>query len=335
MKDTAQLERHAARLARCYPRQWRSRYADEFTQLLIDELADGQRSVHGELNVIAHGLWTRLAYAGLAGAVVEPRLRTRARFVVLGGVSAAFVMLAAGVWSQPAVGWQWSAPASGTTKLGVSMMSAAIFGLGALLMLLAVSLCGVLLHRLRHQSGPRVWSLALVFLLAVAMLWLGSEHFAAHWPGTGGHAWSGRGLVPGWLARLVWAATLWITSYWAHPGALTSFPAGEVVWMLVSPLAWLILLCSVVAMLHQVTLTGRRAQCAALTSAAAVGMMITFLAGAAVWISSDTSGPGNLFAVGTIDFVILAVLAGGLTAATHLVWQLISGAFTPAASWLE
>ena len=32
-------------------------------------------------------------------------------------------------------------------------------------------------------------------------------------------------------------------------------------------------------------------------------------------------GPGNLFAVGTIDLATVAVLAGALIIATHMLWR--------------
>jgi hypothetical protein len=329
MKDLANLERRAERLVRCYPRQWRARYGDEFTQLLVDELADGQRSIFRELDIVVHGIWTRLSYSGLAGTVLEPRLRLRAKFAALAGVLAIFLMLAAAVWSQLTVGWQWSAPADVTTKLGISIMSGSLFGIGLLMAIFGASVGSLFLVRLRRGGGPKLWGLALVFTLAAATLWFGSDHFAAHWPGTGGHAWSGSGLVPAWLARVVWAATLWITTYWAHPTQLTAFPASLVVWMLVSPLAWLALLCSSARVLRQTSLTKTGQGCAAVASAVAVALMTVFLVGAALWMSSDQSGPGNLFAVGTIDFVIVALLASGLTAATHLARTVVTGSFRP------
>jgi hypothetical protein len=49
-----------------------------------------------------------------------------------------------------------------------------------------------------------------------------------------------------------------------------------------------------------------------------------------MWTSSSPSGPQNLFAVGTIDLVILGTLAGGLIAATHLVRRVVAGSFGPA-----
>lgn len=64
---------------------------------------------------------------------------------------------------------------------------------------------------------------------------LGSRHYGHSWPGTGGNAWRGQELVPAEVASLAWAATLWITSYWAHPSALGTFTGGRVLWMLASP----------------------------------------------------------------------------------------------------
>jgi hypothetical protein len=327
MNDVPSLERRAERLVRFYPRQWRARYGDEFTQLLVDELADRHRSICRELNILVHGIWTRLSYSGLVGTVLEPRLRMRAKFVALAGVLAVFLILAAGVWSQLTVGWQWSAPANDPTRLGISIMSGALFGLGILMAVLAASVAGLFLVRLRPRGGPKLWCLAIVFALAAATLWFGSDHFAAHWPGTGGHLWSGRGLVPAWLARVVWAATLWITSYWAHPAQLAAFPVSLVVWMLVSPFAWLVLICSSVRGLRQITLPKAGQRCAAVASAVAVALMTMFLSGAGLWMSSGRSGPRNLFAAGTIDLVILASLSAALTAATYLARRVIAGSF--------
>jgi hypothetical protein len=328
VSDTASLERRAERLARWYPREWRDRYGDEFIQLLIDELAENRRSAYRNVNVMLHGMWSRLAYLGLVGTVRGPHLRMRARFMALAGVLVLFLMLAAGVWSQLTVGWQWSAPSNAPTRFGISIMSYALLGLGALIACFAVSLGVLVLMRGRHD-GPRVWGLALVLCLAVGVLWVGSDHVAAHWPGTGGHAWSGRALVPASLARVVWAGTLWITSYWAHPSELRSFPASEVVWMLVSPLAWVTLIISVGAIVRQVKVSDTLARYLAVASAPALALMTVFLGGALMWVSSDQCGPRNLFAVGDIDIVILGTLAVGLTWATHLVRRVITGSFRP------
>jgi hypothetical protein len=158
-----------------------------------------------------------------------------------------------------------------------------------------------------------------VWLAAGAVLYFGSHHFGPHWPGTGGHLWSGRALVPAGMARLGWAATLWISSYWAHPRALGSFPAGELAWMLISPAAWLALIVSWVMTVRRLELTAKLQRLAVLFSVGAVMGMVVFLAGAVLWVLSDSSGPRSLFAVGAIDFAIVAILTAGLIATTRLL----------------
>ncbi len=101
--------------------------------------------------------------------------------------------------------------------------------------------------------------------------------------------------------------------------------------MLVSPLAWLVLICSSARGLRLITLSRAGQRCAAVASAVALGLMTLFLTGAVLWMSSDRPGPRNLFAVGTIDLVVLASLAGGLTAATYLVPRVIVAPFRPIA----
>jgi hypothetical protein len=324
------VEREAQRLVRCYPKAWRARYGDEFTQLLIDELIEGEVSVARKLDVFAHGAWTRLTYAGLAGSVLDSQRRTKAMFGALLVVSAVFVMLAVGVWAQLTIGWQWSAPSSPGTTAAMWLMSAGLLGLGGL-MVAVVALFAVRLPGVAAGGGVDRWRPVLVSVAAAGILYFGCRHFGPHWPGSGGHAWSGSGLVPGWLARLSWAGTLWLSSYWAHPGALASFPAGELAWMVISPAAWLALIVSGAVTARRVPLTPRLQRLAVLLSAVAVTAMVVFLAGAVLWVFSDSSGPRNLFAVGAIDFAIVAILAAGLIAATHMLRRVAATALSPAA----
>ena len=104
MSRARDVEREARRLVRCYPEAWRARYGDEFTQLLIDELTDGEVSLARRLDVFVHGVWTRLTYAGLAGSVLDSERRTRSMLAALVAVSAVFVMLGVGVWAQLTIG---------------------------------------------------------------------------------------------------------------------------------------------------------------------------------------------------------------------------------------
>ena len=131
------------------------------------------------------------------------------------------------------------------------------------------------------------------------------------------------------MARLGWAGTLWISSYWAHPVALGSFPVGELAWMVISPAAWLALIVSGVMTVSPLELTPKLQRLAVLVCAAAVTGMVVFLAGAVLWVFSDSSGPRSLFAVGAIDFAIIAFLAAGLMATTHLLRRVATSALSP------
>jgi hypothetical protein len=123
---------------------------------------------------------------------------------------------------------------------------------------------------------------------------------------------------------------LWISSYWVHPVALGSFPAGELAWMMISPAAWLALIVSGAVSARRVELTPKLQQLAVLLCAIAVTAMVVVLAGAVLWVSSDNSGPRSLFAAGAIDFAIVAILAAGLIATTHLLRQVAATALGPA-----
>jgi hypothetical protein len=109
-------------LLRWYPRGWRARYGEEFTELLIAELAERPRSWWRTADVARGGLFARLTSAGLtsagptwAGAGRDPRDPTagqRASLATLVCAVAAFLTVGAAMWAQLAVGWQWApAPA--------------------------------------------------------------------------------------------------------------------------------------------------------------------------------------------------------------------------------
>ena len=57
----------AARLLRWYPKAWRSRYGEEFTELLISDIDERPRSQSRTADVIRGGIVARLADAGLCG----------------------------------------------------------------------------------------------------------------------------------------------------------------------------------------------------------------------------------------------------------------------------
>ncbi len=110
------------------------------------------------------------------------------------------------------------------------------------------------------------------------------------------------GLVPGGVAAFSWASTLSVSSFWAHPAALAAFPAAELAWMALSPLAVACVVAGAAAMRSAAPsfspgVLGFEAR----LGAAACVTMAVFLGGCCVWIADRAPGPGNLFHPGAID----------------------------------
>jgi hypothetical protein len=304
--------RRAERLVRCYPRAWRARYGEEFTQLLIDDISERPHSLTRTADVLRSGALARLAYAGLAGDALAAHQQVRAGLGIVGVSAAAFLAAGVAVWSQLTVGWQWSAPAARATRAGMLMMTGSMLAFAV-----AMTLAGAPLLWAACREAAR--GRGLLPLVAVGagsvVLAVGSIHFGHGWPGTGGHPWPGRDVVPVPVGRFCWAATVWITSYWAHPGALASFPASQIAWMLISPIALAAIVIGAAKTLRQLPLSARAVRYEAWLGLVAVAVMSAFLAGASSWVLTAEPGPRGLFRVGAIDAVAVAVMAVSLIVA--------------------
>lgn len=301
--------RRAERLVRCYPRAWRARYGAEFVQLLIDEMSERPRSLARTVDILRSAALARLAYAGIAGDALEPREQVRVGLGAVGVAASSFLAAGVAIWSQLTIGWQWSAPAAAATKAGMLTMTATMlaFALGA--GLAATPLLWVVGRECARGRGRRLVVPQMVVAAGGVVLVVGSIHFGHGWPGTGGHPWSGRDVVPESVARFCWAATLWVTSYWAHPGALASFPAPEVAWMIVSPLALVAIVAGVAVTLRRLPLSASVFQYEARLGMATAVVMAGFLAGACSWVISGGPAPRGLFRVGVIDSFALVVMS--------------------------
>ena len=110
-----------------------------------------------------------------------------------------------------------------------------VLGLVALLAVLPVAWTAA--SRLARGQARVLAVPSALFLAGLAVMIVGGRHFGNGWPGTGGHPWARTGLVPGGVAAFAWASTLSVSSFWAHPAALAAFPAAELAWMVLSPLA--------------------------------------------------------------------------------------------------
>ena len=141
----------------------------------------------------------------------------------------------------------------------------------------------VVLRFVRRQPDGRIVP-ALFLVAGTAVLVIGGRHFGNGWPGTGGHPWAHQGLVPGGVAAFMWASTLWVSAYWAHPGSLALFPAAELAWMAVSPVAIVFLVTGAAQTIRRAGLSARTLRYEAFLARAAAFGMFAFLIGACTWV---------------------------------------------------
>ncbi|MGO8887503.1 MAG: hypothetical protein ACLPUO_09030 [Streptosporangiaceae bacterium] len=309
-------QRSAGRLLRWYPRSWRDRYGDEFAELLVAEFAERPVSWRRTADVIRAGLLARLTGAGLTSHAAEPAAQIRASLATVSCALAVFAAFGAAIWSQLTTSWQWQAPHAAATRAAIAVMSAAALVAIVLIALAAVpAVCCAAGSVMRRRDGHLARPAALA-AAAAAVLLAGSHHFENGWPGTGGTAHSL--LAPGGVAAFSWASTLSVSSYWGHLGELGAFPAAEVAWMTVSPLAWLGLAAGIARTLRRLRMPRALLAYEARLAAAAAVAMAGFAAGAALWVFGE-GGQAGLFHAGVVDvaglMVMLLALGTGARAA--------------------
>ena len=304
-----QPQRRAERLMRWYPKTWRARYGDEFGELLTAELSERPRSWRRTADVAWSGVFARLTNAGLTAHSLEPLDHVRAGLATVAGALAVFLVFGTAMWSQLTIGWQWAEPNALVTSAAMIAMSAVLL-LFAVLAALAVAPLGwSVVRRLGRGDGAGLISPSLFLGIGLVLLVVGARHFGNGWPGTGGHHWTHQGLVPGGVAAFLWAITLSISSYWAHPGALLSFPPAEVAWMAVSPAAIVCAAIGAARIVRRLDMSPRLQRYEARLATAASAAAATYLVASSLWIVDGGPGPRNLFHAGTIDTVGLAVMA--------------------------
>jgi hypothetical protein len=305
----ASAEVRAGRLLRWYPAGWRVRYGAEFTELLVADLAERPRCWRRTADLAVSGTLARLSQAGLGGQrLADPAGQARASLAALGCALAVFLTAGTAVWSQLLVGWQWSPPGTRAAAVATVVMTGTLLFLLALVVLAAVPVGWRLARRGFGAAGPGRTHLLLI-AVSLLVLIIGGRHMANGWPGTGGHPWPQRGLVPGGVAAFGWAMTLSVTSYWAHPAALLAFPAAELAWMVISPAALAGLITGLAGLVRRLDLPPRLLRYQAWLGALAAAGMVVFLAAAASWVLAGPHGPGTLFRPGAIDVAELAAMA--------------------------
>jgi hypothetical protein len=325
----ARAERRARLLLRLYPAHWRARYGEEFAQLLIDDITERPHSLRRTVDVLRAGLLARMSGLGLAGETRSPLAQMRSSLGVLWSMLAAFLVFAVAMWSQLTIGWQWSAPASHATAAAMVVMSCAILAIGVLVVLAAAPLAWSACRAAAGHDGGVLRGALLMVLVGVLVIVFGSLHFGHGWPGTGGHAWSGRGLVPARVGSLAWAATLWVTSYWAHPAALAAFPASEIAWMLVSPLALALVLAGAARIVRELALSPRTLRYETWLAAGVGFAMAAFVTGALMWVVSGGPAPRELFRIGAIDAVGVVLMGATVLVAVQAIHRALTAAPAP------
>jgi hypothetical protein len=195
--------------------------------------------------------------------------------------------------------------------------SAAIIALLALGVLAALPVLATVTARL---AAPGSWARrarlavpAITLIAALTALVIGGRSLENNWIGTGGlHS-----PVPGGLAAFIWAVTLFVSAYWAHPGTLATFPSAERAWMEVSPLVLAVAVASAVVLVRRAGLSPRLARFEARLGLACCVVMTAFLAQCAAWLAAEgpLAGRSALFHAGWVNVASTAVLALTLTAA--------------------
>ena len=284
-------ERAAARLLRLYPRGWRARYGAEFTELLLAEFADRPRCWRRTADVIRAAMLARLTSAGLTSHGPDPADQIRASLATLSCALIAFATFGVAIWSQLTTSGQWATPRDAGTRVAIVMMSVGVPLFAMLVLLAGAPMLYVLARSLTRRRIGELARPAALTLLAATVLVVGSHQVENGWPGTGGGAAEVHpGLVPAGVAAFGWAATLWVSSYWAHPHALGSFPAVQLAWMALSPLAWLCLAVGGTRLVRRLRLPARLLGYEARLALVAAVSMAVLVLGAACWVFGARPG---------------------------------------------
>jgi hypothetical protein len=250
--------------------------------------------------------------AGLGGRSLDPDEDGRRSLAAFACATSLFVTVAVAVWAQLTIGWQWSAPDTIATTIAMFIMTVGVAVIGAAGVACAVPVAYL---AIRNLAGGQRWAtlrpLSLV-IVGLTALTVGTHHFANGWPGTGGHPWTHQGVVPGGVAAYAWASTLFLSSYWLHPAALSAFPGTEVTWMFACPLALLTVVVGMAKLVRRLEFSDRVLRFERVMGFVVAGTMALFLTGAALWVVDGGPGPRDLFHIGAIDVIELAVLVASL-----------------------
>jgi hypothetical protein len=338
--DPASLR--ARRLLRWYPRPWRDRYGEEFTELLISDIRERPHSTRRALDVARGGMLARLADAGLAGFPLRAATaggRVGASLGSFGGALGVFLVFGAALWSQVLIDWQWSRLSRVQFDHGDLPFSPqvpgryaffAVLTTGAMLALLVLAVLAALpvlatvagrVARGQHQGLIRP---AAVLVAALTVLFIGGRRLENNWLGTGGH----HALIPSGLAAFIWASTLFVSSYWAHPAMFAALHLDQRVWMALSPFVLAAAVASAALLVRRARISSRVAMFEARLGLLACVAMAVLVAGDGGWIVHEVRVAPWLplgLSVGFVNVTIAVVLALALAVAVRAARMALAG----------
>jgi hypothetical protein len=293
-------ERHAKLLLWCYPGVWRERYGDELEALLIDEFVDQPRSLRRDLDVVRAGLLARLSACGLTrGPVLNPAVTA----LVAVAAACVFVASALSIWTQLADGWLSAPPDRPAVTVGLITLSVWLGGLAIAAAALGVRMVPALVRAIRDGRAVDVLRPSAVLVASAAVFIAGVRLVAPRWPNAPVVHHDGA-LVH--AARVGWAATDSISTFWLHAHLLLTRPVDELVWMMLSPLAVTAFLWSVLRLVRAsgVHLPRRPAHAGTLAGIALMPCFVT----AAAWVLGSQHAASASYRAGTLDLALIVVM---------------------------
>jgi hypothetical protein len=216
---------------------------------------------------------------------------------------AVFMFVAISMWSQLNVARSWSAPAASDTRTALLIMTVSLFSC------LGITLVGLVPFAWESAIAicrPRGWEIrrpALLFCVGTALLVSGGLYFSNGWARSGLQSGGHHVVGDDAAVSFLWASTLTVSSYWAHPTILLRFPLAEIAWMAVSPLAIIASLAGAAGTVRRLNLSPRTLKFATYTARAASVGLALFLFGTLVWLIDGGPGPNGLFQAGTVDLI--------------------------------
>lgn len=306
----------AERFLRWYPAEWRSRYGNEFEELLVSDISERPRCPRRTFDVAVGGLMARGAEAGLVGPGARSSRQAQRSLVTSGCAIAVFMVVAISMWSQLNVARSWSAPATSDTRTALLIMTVALFSCLGITLVGAVPVAWELAGAICQPRGREIRRPALLFCAGIALLVAGGLYFRHGWVRSGLQSWGHHVVGHDVAVSFLWASTVTVSSYWAHPTILLSFPLAEIGWMAVSPLAIIASLVGAAGTMRRLDLSPRTLKFATYTvRAASVGLAL-FLFATLLWLIDGGPGPNDLFQAGTVDLIGVGamVITLGITA---------------------